>query len=500
MSNQNNELVKANQFFSSVIHDIRTPMNAVMGFLELLEDDAKPKQKEYIQAAYKSSEMVVALINDVLDMNKISMGKIEINNHFFSLLEVMENTALLFYHNALQKDIDFIIYYDPHIPYLIKSDPFRIKQILNNLLSNAIKFTDVGGMVVLEVLYEATTDTLICKVSDTGIGISQKNQKDIFKPFTQASIETSGKYGGTGLGLTISKQLAILLGGDLYIKSEENKGSTFSIEIPCNSIDNTGISIDIDNYKLPMIYVIDGELSKHRYVEYFTKYFKALYIPYEIITSEDAIKHTNKKENIYVAMRLDYTTNKCKKFIESIDERLIILETDVFSDVSKFPQDITVLEMPILPQAIFNAFKKLATGHSNNEDTKESNSSIKTIDKNILIADDNPINLKLMSEIVNKFGCRYTLAKNGQEAVDIFKDEDNTFDIILIDQNMPILTGTDAIKIIRSLPKGKNIYIYGLTGDSDEDTNQDMKEAGANAILHKPIKIQELKDIIYSEV
>jgi len=283
--NDKNDLNQANQFFSSVIHDIRTPMNAVMGFLELLEEDAEEKQKDYIKTAYKSSEMVVALINDVLDINKISMGKLDINYHFFSLLDVMENTALLFYHNAVEKGIDLVVYYDPLIPYLIKSDSFRIKQILNNLLSNAIKFTDKGGMVLLEFIYEEKSDKLICSVSDTGIGIAQNAQEHILKPFTQATSTTSAQYGGTGLGLSISLHLAELLAGELFVESKEGKGSKFTISIPCNSIEDTGISIDIDE-ELPMIYLVNGDLSHNRHIKYLKKYFERLNISHKIITQE----------------------------------------------------------------------------------------------------------------------------------------------------------------------------------------------------------------------
>lgn len=496
--NSQYELEQSKQFFSSVIHDIRTPMNAVMGFLELLEDTVDPKQKEYISAAYKSSEMVIALINDVLDFNKISMGKMEIDYHYFSLLEVMKNTALLFYHNAVQKGLDFIIYYDPYIPYLIKSDSFRIKQILNNLLSNAIKFTDTGGMVVMEFLYDEKNDTLTCKVSDTGIGISQESQKDIFRPFTQANSETSGQYGGTGLGLSISKQLTHLLGGELYLKSEEGKGSEFSISLPCNSIENTGISIEIDKNIIPNVYIIDGELSKNRYILYFKKYFERAGISYEIINEKDAIEHSNNKENIYVAMKLDYSSSICRQLIDLLYNRLIILETNIFSDVVKFPQDTIVLEMPIFPEKIFDALTMLSKGESSesNEEIVKTTVS-KNKDKYILIADDNPINLKLTEEIVHKLGFFSRVAKNGQEAVDIFRKKSETYDIILIDQNMPLLSGSEAIKIIRSLEDGDKPYIYGLTGDSDEETSEEMKKAGANAILHKPIKVKELKEVLF---
>ena len=494
--NDKKELNQANQFFSSVIHDIRTPMNAVMGFLELLEDDAEEKQKEYIRTAYKSSEMVVALINDVLDINKITMGKLDINYHFFSLLDVMENTALLFYHNAIEKGIDLVIYYDPLIPYLIKSDSFRIKQILNNLLSNAIKFTDKGGMILLEFLYEEKSDKLICSVSDTGIGIPQNAQKNILKPFRQATSATSAQYGGTGLGLSISVHLVKLLGGEFFVKSKEGKGSKFSISIPCNSIEDTGISIDIDE-ELPMIYLINGDLTRNRHIKYIKKYFERLNLSHKIITQEEALKHTNYKDNIYIAMRLDYSKSVCENITTSFRKRLIILEIDIFTDRMKCPEDITILDMPIFPHKLFDILTMINNGVTKESETIKLENQISNQEKHILIVDDSLINLKLTKEITKKLGFLSTIAQDGQEAVDIFKEKGDIFDVILIDENMPVMNGTEAIKIIRSLTGGDKPYICGLTGDSDEEVNEAMKNAGADDILEKPVKVSEIKEVLY---
>ncbi len=486
-----NEIQRANQFFSSVIHDIRTPMNAVMGFLELLQEEATPKQREYLTAAHRSSEMVVALINDVLDVNKLSMGKVDLNEHFFSLMDEVENTALLFYHSAVKKEIDFIFYFDPNIPYVIKSDPFRIKQILNNLLSNAIKFTPKGGQVIMEFAYEETNDTLIARVIDSGIGISESAQKSIFQPFTQEDSETSGKYGGTGLGLSISKQLAELLGGGLFLKSTKDKGSEFSIAIPCNAIYGTPPSLNITEDEIPMVYLIEGQKSKHRYIKYFSKYFQQMNLPHKAISIEEALQNSDEMA-IYLGIRIDYESDAFNKLLKQRAERLIILETELFSDMQNIPKSTVVLEMPIFPKKLFSTIASIHKGeHQEQKPDKEPERS-----KHILIVDDNLINLKLTQEVIRRFGFTSESAKDGQEAVEKFKSSDIPFDIIVIDKNMPILSGSEAIKQIRTLPGGDLPSIYGLTGDADEETTREMIDAGADEILHKPIKIEKIREII----
>ena len=191
------------EFFSSTIHDIRTPMNSIMGFLELLNlDESDIKKREYIDLAYKSSQTVATLINDVLDISKIEAGKLDINIQFVSIIQEFENLSLLFSYMTSKKKIDFISCYDPIIPYIIRTDIARIKQIIGNLLSNAIKFTPIGGYIEFKIRYNEGSDSITISIKDNGIGISKEQQKNIFRPFGQASKATSTQYGGTGLGLT----------------------------------------------------------------------------------------------------------------------------------------------------------------------------------------------------------------------------------------------------------------------------------------------------------
>jgi len=479
------------EFFSSVIHDIRTPMNAVIGFLELLkEDNLTNTQKEYIATALKSADMVVALINDVLDFNKIVSGNLDIDFHYFSLPDELKNSSLLFYHSARKKQIDLISYFDPNIPYVIKSDPFRIKQIVNNLLSNAIKFTDVGGKIVVEALYNQSKDILNISVKDSGIGIKESALKTIFEPFKQASSDTSLKYGGTGLGLTISKKLANMLGGDLRVQSRVNKGSIFTLTIPCHTIPGTPRYLEYSPEQFPPIYLIEGDESKYRYIKYFKKYFEELNISHKALTYKEFIDIKIEPTALIIATKLNFESKITQDLIKRYHNRLIVLQHKIFTHNSERYKDLFMLEAPIFPDKLFKAIVNF--GKEKEETSKE----VEKINSNksVLIVDDNPINRKLLDEVCSRVGAKTYIASDGKEAVEIFKKY--LIDLIFIDQNMPILSGTEAIRQIKALPNGANVTIYGLTGDANKETLDEMIRAGADNILTKPIKIKEIQNIL----
>ncbi|BAF72346.1 hybrid sensor histidine kinase/response regulator [Sulfurovum sp. NBC37-1] len=479
---------RKSEFFSSVIHDIRTPMNAVLGFLDLLKEEVDPKQVEYVQSAHKSAEMVIALINDVLDFNKISSGKLKIDLYYFSPVKELENTALLFYHNALSKRIDFIIYVDPNIPYLIKSGPIRLKQIINNLISNAIKFTPEGGMVTLEMLYELDTDELIVNVKDTGIGIPEEAQKSIFHPFQQASKSIAGKYGGTGLGLSISKKLADLLEGELHFDSKEGEGTTFTLTIPCNSIPGTPKCIELDPEKIPYLYMVEGSKNKHRYSKNYSRYFDTLNIPYEVITADALVKRKiNTNNSLFLGISFDFNNKNELSLMQKYKRSFILFQVEMFEDSSLIPDDLTILNMPIFPEKLFTSIDNIQKAPEPFEEKKMSK-------KHVLLVDDSVINLKLMEEVSRRLGAISFSARNGKEGIEMFKNND--IDIIFIDKNMPVLDGIESIKEIRKLPKGKDVTIYGLTGDSESEVHAEMIEAGADSILTKPIEISRIREIL----
>ncbi|RLA70075.1 MAG: hypothetical protein DRG30_09565 [Epsilonproteobacteria bacterium] len=234
------ELIQKNKrdhtYFSSIIHDVRTPMNAVLGYLELLLlNKQSTVDKVYIEAALKSGDMMVALINDALDLSKVASGKMDVEKIIFSPFKEFSDIVKLFFNTARKQEVNFYTYFDPMLPKEMSSDYHRIKQIINNLLSNALKFTPKNGKITLDLLYDNLRDALIVSVKDTGIGIAKDRQSTIFSAYSQENTSTSREYGGTGLGLNISQQLVVLLGGNLKLESEEGEGSRFFFVIPCNT-------------------------------------------------------------------------------------------------------------------------------------------------------------------------------------------------------------------------------------------------------------------------
>jgi signal transduction histidine kinase len=219
------------QFLANMSHEIRTPLNAIIGFIKLLEEKETDKEKlKYMHVIKNASDSLAQIINDILDISKIERGKLKIEPHNFNPYDDLVSIAELFQAKAAEKKIDFKVKYNSNMPKILYGDALRIKQIFSNLLSNAIKFTPEGSIVKSVVWYK--NGQLNIMVKDYGIGINEETQKKIFDPFTQADGSTARLYGGTGLGLTISLELARMLGGELTLKSEEGKGSIFKLSVP----------------------------------------------------------------------------------------------------------------------------------------------------------------------------------------------------------------------------------------------------------------------------
>ncbi len=220
------------EFLANMSHEIRTPLNAILGFIDLLKEKETDSEKiQYIKTIQSSSVALLGIINDILDFSKIESGNLEIDKIDFNVHDEFQTLVELFKSKASEKSISLVLNMDPHMPSALHSDPLRIKQVMANLISNALKFTPRNGKVVLNIRYDNQHQKLLVSISDNGIGIPEEKQKHIFKPFSQAESSTTRKYGGTGLGLTISSRLVSMLGGTLKLKSKEGEGSTFSFEV-----------------------------------------------------------------------------------------------------------------------------------------------------------------------------------------------------------------------------------------------------------------------------
>ncbi len=485
-------------YFASTIHDIRTPMNAVIGFMELMmRNETDEQKKEYIDATLKSGEHIVALINDALDMSKVSNGKMSLDKTTFSPIDGLSDIAKLFYNSMRKESINFNIYIDPQLPALIKSDLHRIKQIVNNLLSNAMKFTPVDGEVILEAIYNKEADTLKISVSDTGIGIAKEKQKSIFSPYAQETDATAKEYGGTGLGLAISQQLSILLNGTLTVESEQGSGSTFTFTFPCDTPQDTKLQIDTKSLKEISIVIFTPGII-HKSLLLIQRYLNDLNISYRLLDSNQALNITD-DQTVLVAEREDAMIHmsKIQDFLDT-SGHVLFIENHFGSDSCNFKGNFKLLHNPIFPHTLSNALYLLINPKQKEIVTNNALNNYEILKGHtVLVIDDSILNLKLMREILKGYQLDIVTCINAKEAFEIL--EDRTFDIIFIDQNMPIMNGDEAISLIRENEEKKRLkpsIIYGLTGDANTEIIERIIRSGANSVFTKPIHIEEVYEAI----
>jgi signal transduction histidine kinase/ActR/RegA family two-component response regulator len=467
------KLEREREYFSSIIHDIRNPMNAIMGFLELMARmETDTQKREYFDMMLQSGRSMITLINDALDMAKIHSGKMKVVMEEFDPLHEFSDTARLYFNMAREKHIDFRTFFDPLTPKKISSDAHRIKQIINNLLSNAIKFTPEKGQIDFFITYDKESDSITVMVKDTGPGISPERQKDIFSPFVQEKDTTSKEYGGTGLGLSISRQLAVLLGGKLWLESEVGKGSAFYVQLPCHTPAGTPPAINPSFYKEKCAAVIDGRDTPllQRYLE-------------RVGMGMRIVQEKGEGCDIHIAD---------EHYFDKIPEPALLIADDPFTPLKYLliSGHSKMIYRPLLPYDLFGTISLLLGEDS--DIAHEVVDERRLYDATALVIDDNPINLKLMQEILRSKGLQVQIASNGKDALDMAQRD--MFDIVFVDHNMPKMSGTQIIEKIKEL-QPETIFM-GLTGDASNDVKKEFEEAGAKEVLLKPVKIDTISEIL----
>ena len=498
--NLNAKIRREQEYFSSIIHDIRTPMNGVLGFLELLQfNETDPKKREYIETALKSGENMVALISDALDISKMSSGKMSIEKVEFSVLAELSDAAKLFYNSAKKKEITLNAFYDPDLPEMINSDYHRIKQIMNNLLNNAIKFTPNKGNITLEILYHKELDGLTVSVQDSGIGVAKEMQESIFTPYTQEKSSTSREYGGTGLGLSISQQLSVLLGGKMELKSIEGKGSRFYFTIPCNTKKGTAPSIAKEKLNGLSVLIYDSK-NINTAIVMAKRYLKSFNLPVLKTKKDECLKSLRKSKFDILLILKEDTVSEEENIQEILDtgKSVLIIEDGFLNEYNWFVGKVGTINSPILPNDLYDTILKFISPSDSESETKLDSANLKRLQgKRILVVDDSSINLKFMKEILNILQIETVLAMTGEESIIQFKKA--KFDLIFMDENMPGMQGSEAIGLMREIEKTDkrdNVIIVGLTGDADIKTKNRLLDIGANDVMTKPIQLKEITNTI----
>lgn len=498
------------EFLANMSHEIRTPLNGVIGFADLLmKTDLNESQKKYMSTVYQSANTLLAIINDILDFSKIEANKLELSIDKTDFYELCSQVAEVVSFQVRTKNLELLINLDLNIPRFIWCDEVRLRQIIINLLSNAVKFTEAGEIELKVELLNTVNDEVQLRFSvrDTGIGIDEKNRRKVFEAFAQEDLSTTKRYGGTGLGLAISSRLLTLMGSELCLESEVGIGSTFSFELALkskpgdpvkwNNVDSIRRILIVDDNK-NNLFIVKSILSVTN-IECDTA-----------ISGYEAVEKL-RNNNVYDVVFMDYqmpgmdgleTTRIIRNALQLTSEKLhvILLYSSVDDDiVNKACKELDIrvrLVKPIDIQQIYYALSKL---YIHEEDKKfevpESydKSTSEKSEVRILIAEDQPINMLLITTIINGImpSIQILEAYNGRQAVEQFEKYKPQF--IFMDIQMPEMNGYDATNAIRNLESGKSVPIIALTAGAIKGEREKCLAAGMNDYITKPIVRETVK-------
>lgn len=501
------------EFLANMSHEIRTPMSGIIGLTNILLEKGLPGEYEYYLDKIKySSDQLLVVINDILDFSKIESGNINLEEFPFSVNSIVDYIKATFNELAQSKGVTFDIVIDEAVKLDLIGDVVRINQVLLNLCSNAIKFTPHGTVSVLiesrKLLDDPQSVCLYFTVKDSGIGIAEDNLSNLFESFTQADSSTTRKFGGTGLGLTISKSLCQLMGGDITVHSTQGVGSEFvaSVEVKLNNqalIDDTPNLIFTDPFD---VLIIDDNEEDLKVIE---NQFTAMGLACTACSSAkqaiDIIEQNKEKFKVIIvdwimpAMSSETFLTRIYNINPQLCSNIIVLTRDhevLLNDVANKININTILQKPVYSSVLYKEVSSRVLGFFNevpkvNTVSEQSLAGIK-----VLVVEDNSINRLIVTNILENSGAQVYLVDNGLECIQTVKLE--PFDIILMDIHMPIMDGVEATQIIRndSDETIANIPIIALTANVMKDDITRYLSIGMNAHVAKPIKTQKLRETI----
>ncbi len=493
------------EFVANISHEIRTPMNGVLGMLEMLEEQPLTKQQlQYLHYANASANSLMTLINDILDFSKIEAGKLDLDFHEFDVVAVCSDLITSMAMQGHKKGLEVLLDTCDVKHRTVIGDSHRLKQILNNLLSNAFKFTHKGHVLlsVAEQHIDEHTVQLTFAVIDTGIGISEQNQSKLFEVFTQEDSSTTRHYGGSGLGLSISRRLAQMMGGDIVVKSQKDAGSCFTATI----------SVEIVQQEKPLNKPM-ALLAEKRI---------GLAVSYEVLAQNIEKKLQSICFPTYKSLQkiMSFSSNELTSFdliiidhkhaeIDSVisyakhntDKYLMVL--GILSSMSKrqqLPDNIIFIAKPVTKDELVYRLALLYKDSDHLIERKKHDEKerieLDLSNRSILIVDDNLINIEVSKAILRDSHIHIESASDGLDALDVLKNNKSVFDLILMDCQMPNLNGYDCTKAIRQGKAGQqyqDVVIIAMTASAMAGDREKCLSVGMNDYITKPIKQATLR-------